>query len=110
MPYGGGGAVSGLGGAVGIDFQSVSETIATWRSRDDCTAPPTTIYAVGDATCVEFGGCAGGSEVVQCTIDGGGHTWPGGVPVPPLGKTSTSISATDTMIDFFIAHPMPDPL
>ena len=50
--------------------------------------------------------CAGGSEVVLCSIDGGGHTWPGGLPIP-LGKTSTSISATDTMIDFFLAHPMP---
>jgi len=44
---------------------------------------------------------------VLCTIDQGGHTWPGGLPIPALGKTSADISATDTMVDFFEAHPMP---
>ena len=106
VPYDGGSAASGLGGSA-IVFASVAETIATWRTRDDCTAPPSTIYSTGDATCLEYGGCAGGAVVDQCTIAGGGHTWPGGVPVPFLGATSTSISATNTMIDFFVAHPMP---
>jgi polyhydroxybutyrate depolymerase len=108
VPYDGGAAASGLGGSL-VVFQSVAETISTWVARDSCSAPPATIYATGDATCVENGRCAGGSEVVLCTIAGGGHTWPGGVPIP-LGKTSTSISATDTMADFFLAHPMPQAL
>ena len=68
---------------------------------------PTQIYAVGDATCVAWSACAQGSEVVLCTIDGGGHTWPGGAPVPALGKTSTDLSATDAMLGFFEAHPLP---
>jgi polyhydroxybutyrate depolymerase len=96
--------MSGLGGTL-IVFQSVAQTDATWIKNDSCATPGTTIYAVGDATCVAWDRCAQRSELVQCTIDGGGHTWPGGVPIP-LGKTSTSISATDTMIDFFLAHPM----
>ena len=105
VPYDGGGAVSGLGGTV-VVFQSVAQTISTWLARDSCSTPGKTIYAVGDATCVDYDQCAPGGEVVMCTIAGGGHTWPGGVPIP-LGVTSPDISATDTMIDFFLAHPMP---
>jgi polyhydroxybutyrate depolymerase len=90
-----------------IDFRSVGQTLAMWRQKDGCLGGEQTIYAKGDATCVRWGGCAHGSEVVHCKIDGGGHTWPGGVPIPLAGKTSSDISATDTMIGFFEAHPMP---
>ncbi len=105
VPFSGGPPVTPL--LLGLTtFESVDNTIGTWRSKDGCVGTPTTIYATGDATCTSFGGCRGNAEVVQCTIEGGGHTWPGGVPIP-LGKTSSDISATDAMIDFFLAHPMP---
>jgi polyhydroxybutyrate depolymerase len=106
VPFAGGPPVTPLLSPLAT-FDSVDDTIATWRSKDSCVATPATIYSNGDATCTEFGGCRGGADIVQCVIDGGGHTWPGGVPIPPLGKTSTDISATNTMIDFFVAHPMP---
>jgi len=106
VPFSGGPPVTPL--LVGLaTFDSVDDTIATWRSKNSCVATPATIYSSGDATCTDFNGCRGDADVVQCVIDGGGHTWPGGVPIPPLGKTSTDISATNTMIDFFVAHPMP---
>jgi polyhydroxybutyrate depolymerase len=106
VPFAGGAPITPLLGAF-VQFDSVADTIALWRSLDSCLAAPALIYSTGDATCTDFGGCRGGAEVVQCVIDGGGHTWPGGLPIPPLGKTSTDISATDTMVDFFLAHPMP---
>lgn len=103
VPYG--------GGAPGIDplkhFRSVQETISIWRQKDACLSGPQTTYAHGDATCVRYTGCEGVADVTLCTIDGGGHAWPGGLAVPTLGKTSTDIRATETMVDFFLAHPMP---
>jgi polyhydroxybutyrate depolymerase len=87
-------------------FKSVQETMGFWRLRDACLDAPETTYMNGDATCVRWGGCSSAADITLCTIDGGGHTWPGGLPVP-LGKTSTDIDATKTMIDFFFAHPMP---
>jgi polyhydroxybutyrate depolymerase len=45
--------------------------------------------------------------VSLCTVTGGGHTWPGGLPVPSLGYTTSNISATDAMWDFFTKHPLP---
>jgi polyhydroxybutyrate depolymerase len=90
-----------------VDFRSVGDTLAAWKQKNACLGSPQTIYAKGDATCTRVDGCAQGADVVHCRIDGGGHTWPGGVPIPLAGKTSTDISATDTMIGFFEAHPMP---
>ena len=34
-------------------------------------------------------------------VEGGGHTWPGAVPVPELGHTTEDISASDLIWDLF---------
>jgi polyhydroxybutyrate depolymerase len=104
VPYDGGPAAKLL---PPIQFRSVAATLNFWRTTDACLGPGTVVYAQGDATCVDYTDCAGGAEVQLCTIDGGGHTWPGGLAVPNLGKTSADVDATARMIDFFAAHPMP---
>ena len=106
VPYDGGNPVLNIGVAGTLDFPSVADTVQTWRTIDGCAGASTTIYQNGDATCVSWAPCSQGSDVVLCTIDGGGHTWPGGVPIPFLGYTSSDISATETMVSFFYAHPM----
>lgn len=85
VPYGGGTA-SG--------FPSVAETIAHWASRNGCTDEAASTYDMGDSHCETFDECEGGSEVTLCTVDGGGHLWPGG-----LGSFST-IDATEHMWAF----------
>jgi polyhydroxybutyrate depolymerase len=44
--------------------------------------------------------------VVLYTIQGGGHSWPGGKPLPQwwVGPTSRSIDATSMMWTFFREH------
>jgi polyhydroxybutyrate depolymerase len=104
VPYDGGTPlVPQLG--VGLTFRSVPDTMEFWRQHNDCSTFGVTFYQNGDATCVRWPDCAGGVETVLCSIQDGGHTWPGGVPIP-AGNTSTDISATTTMLDFFEAHPM----
>jgi polyhydroxybutyrate depolymerase len=91
-------------GNAAMGFIPVLDTFHGWADRDGCTGTPAQTYAKGDATCQTYSQCAGGAEVTLCTIDGGGHTWPGGTPVPTLGLTSTDINATDAMWTFFSAH------
>jgi polyhydroxybutyrate depolymerase len=88
-------------------FPSVKQTMSGWASRSGCTVTPRETLKKGEVTCVTYDGCKGGAEVNLCTVTGGGHTWPGGLPVPSLGHTTTDIVATDAMWDFFVKHPLP---
>ena len=76
--------------------------------RPETSAPgsPQITFQSGDVACNSYVACAAGAVVTLCTVTGGGHTWPGGMPEPLLGVTTTSISATDAMWTFFQAHPL----
>jgi len=104
VPYEGGTPVVHELGA-GVVFRAVSETMEHWRVVNGCDATPTETLREGDVTCIEWQGCSASTRL--CTVDGGGHTWPGGMPIPFLGHTTDDVDATDAMIDFFDAHPMP---
>ncbi|HEY2748909.1 MAG TPA: PHB depolymerase family esterase [Polyangia bacterium] len=91
-----------------MGFISVADDFAGWAMRDGCTdAMPATTFTNGDSSCASYLNCAGGAQVTLCTVQNGGHTWPGGTPVPSLGYTTTDLSATDAMWSFFQAHPLP---
>jgi polyhydroxybutyrate depolymerase len=89
-------------------FIAVPDDFAGWAMRDNCTdAMPATTFTNGDSSCASYLHCDGGAQVTLCTVQNGGHTWPGGTPVPSLGYTTTDLSATDAMWSFFQAHPLP---
>jgi polyhydroxybutyrate depolymerase len=96
VPYGG----NGLG------YPSVADTMKHWATKNGCSTTPRETWKKEDVTCVTYDGCKSGSEVSLCTVQEGGHTWPGGPP-GGLGATTQAISATDAMWDFFVKHPMP---
>jgi len=95
------------GGDPALGFPSVQDTFTGWASRNSCPGAPVTTYSKGDTSCSSYDGCAGGVSVTLCTVQGSGHTWPGGLPVPSLGYTTTNISATDAMWAFFTQNPLP---
>lgn len=105
VPYYGGTPIIQQLGA-GLVFHSVAESMDRWRQINGCSTFEKQYFQNGDATCVEWPDCKGGAQTSLCTIAEGGHTWPGGIPIP-AGKTSADVSATNTMLDFFEAHPMP---
>jgi polyhydroxybutyrate depolymerase len=89
-----------------VGYSYVPASIDFWAMHNHSTTTQTT-FQHGDATCVTHGGCTAGADVVLCTIDQGGHQWPGGDELPFLGKRSNDLIATDAIWDFFVAHPMP---
>jgi polyhydroxybutyrate depolymerase len=93
-------------GSTSLNFPPVPDTYANWAIRDGCTQTPAETFRMMDSHCSTYSGCKGGSEVTLCTVDGGGHTWPGGTPIP-VGYTTTYLSATDAMWTFFQKHAMP---
>ncbi len=110
-----GGAVH-LGRSVRGQAASVADSIAMWVARDACGKTPAHALVPdldhddgSTATVDAYGGCEGGAAVTLYTIEGGGHTWPGGkqyLPALLVGTVNRDLQATDVMWTFFAAHPM----
>jgi polyhydroxybutyrate depolymerase len=101
VPYEGGHTFAAPGS---VSFPDVLEWTDRWARRNRCgdaveSAPAT------DVTRRAYTDCA--APVVLFTIHGGGHTWPGGMPLPEwfLGPTSRGVSATAEMWNFFQTLP-----
>ncbi len=92
-------------------FPSVLTWTADWARRNRCGPNPTESAVAADVTRLEYTNCADNAAVVLYTIRGGGHSWPGGKPLPEwmVGPTSRSIDATSQMWAFFCEHPLRRP-
>jgi polyhydroxybutyrate depolymerase len=104
VPYKG-----GVSWVVPRPFPSVSAWAAKWARRNGCQPIPIDSRIAPDVVRREYTHCADNAAVVLNTIEGGGHTWPGGGPLPEwgVGRTTHSIDATSMMWAFFRAHPLP---
>ena len=109
------------GGRVGGRFVGqgdsipVSQAALTWVRTDGCsptprisTLPHADSGSITTTTIRTFAGCRNGTAVQLYTVTGGGHAWPGGQPfLPPaiIGVTSRDFNASETIWQFFAAHP-----
>jgi len=94
-----------------IAFESVSTWKAYWARRNRCGPNPVESVVAADVTRIEYTDCAGDAAVVLYTVKGGGHSWPGGKPMPMavwlVGPTSRSIDASSLMWAFYRKHRLP---
>lgn len=98
VPYNGG--VSWIAPAF---FPNMPLWAAKWARRNRCAGTPVDSRVAADVTRREYTDCAGHAAVVLYTIEGGGHSWPGGQPMPEwfVGRTSSTVDATSLMWHFF---------
>ena len=89
-------------------FPSTPGWAERWARRNRCGADPVESKVAADVTRRTYTNCADDAAVVLYTVHGGGHTWPGGKPLPEwfVGRTSRSIDATSLMWAFFREHPL----
>jgi len=90
-------------------FRDIPTWTANWGKRNRCNPKPVDSAVAMDITRRTYTNCADDASVVLYTIEGGGHTWPGGGPMPEwfAGHTSNSIDASSQMWTFFRAHRLP---
>ncbi len=94
-------------GIVAYDgIPQVPAMMQAWAARNGCSAVSETTFDAGDMHCETWPGCDAGVEVSLCTIDGGGHCWPGNAACP-FGHSSTQLHASDEIADMFDEQPMP---
>jgi polyhydroxybutyrate depolymerase len=96
-----GGAVHCCGGTV---LPAPSDSMAKWAAHDHCSAAFTDTRLGSQVRKRTWKGCTPPDAPVFYIIDGGGHTWPGSIPVARLGMTTQQIHASDVIWKFFEAH------
>jgi polyhydroxybutyrate depolymerase len=98
VPYAGGDYAH-----AGMPFPNIPEFVAGYAQGNGCHPTPTTLIETGNVTGIRYAACDQGADVVFYSIADGGHTWPGGSPLPEwiAGKTSQEIDATQLMWEFF---------
>ena len=92
-----------------LPFPAIPDWIAEYARRGGCTGDPKPLPGNGEASGIQYSNDSGNMDVVFYTIQGGGHSWPGGGSLPKIivGHTSQDIDATRTIWDFFQKHPLP---
>jgi polyhydroxybutyrate depolymerase len=105
-PYDGG--KSGQSWILSMSFPSIPRVTAEWARRNQCAPTPVESRVAPDVTRREYTTCLSNAPVVLYTIEGGGHTWPGGdstyLPEWFVGTTTQSIDASSVMWSFFREH------
>jgi len=97
-----------------VDFRNprvdrpVSEAVAFWVKHNRCGASPVREKR-GTVVVERYRDCTAGTAVTLYTLQGEGHTWPGGTKWAFWAdEPSREISATDVIWEFFKAHPKRD--
>jgi polyhydroxybutyrate depolymerase len=75
--------------------------------RNKCVGNPIDSRIAPSIRRLAYTNCAENAEVVLYTVDGGGHTWPGGKHWAEwiAGRTTDDINASRTMWEFYVQHP-----
>ena len=89
-------------------FLGAEDWTAAWAEGNGCDPTPETIPPQGDVRGTRYTGCEQDATVVLYTIDGGGHAWPAGMPIPFVGRTTYDINATEELWEFFQAYSLDD--
>jgi polyhydroxybutyrate depolymerase len=92
--------------ATGTTLGAAPTAMAGWAGHDHCDAKFVDTRVGSEVRRRTWSGCDGSSSVVFYIIDGGGHTWPGSIPLARYGLTTQQVDASDTIWAFFAAHPL----
>jgi polyhydroxybutyrate depolymerase len=84
-------------------FPDIATFASQWAEWNGCDPTPVGLPVQGDVSGVHYANRHGKAEVDFYTINGGGHGWPGGKPIPKILaiRTTQDIDATRVMWDFF---------
>lgn len=89
-----------------VPYQGVRDWVASWARRNQCSGDPIDARIAASVHRLEYTNCAENADVILYTVDGGGHSFPGGKPLPEwiAGRTTHEIDATILLWKFFVQH------
>jgi len=88
-------------------FADVQAWTARLAQRNKCSGSTVESRIATHVRRLAYADCSENADVVLYTLDGGGHTWPGGKHLAEwiAGPTIDDINATKVMWEFFAEHP-----
>ena len=88
-------------------FPNIRDWTARVARRNQCKGHPSDTRITASVQRLDYTNCAENADVILYTVEGGGHTWPGGKPLPEsmVGRTTRDINATREMWTIFVQHP-----
>ena len=89
-------------------FANIPAWTARVAQRNHCQGSASETRTSASVRQVAYTTCAENADVILYTIEGGGHTWPGGKPFAAwvTGRTNNEINASRIMWEFFTQHPL----
>lgn len=91
----------------GPGFPPVEDMMDDWAARNGCASVPNVSLEQGDARCETWVGCDDDVEVTLCTVEGGGHCWPGN-PSCPFGSSTTDVRANGVIAQMLQTQSLQD--
>jgi polyhydroxybutyrate depolymerase len=114
VPFDGGSGPAWLtpAGETPATFPSAAEEVALFAALNDCSSNTESVFSQSDTECVRQLDCTDNAAVMLCTVDGGGHAWPGGADPGLLlslimGPQSQTLATSQVMWDFLKEHHLP---
>jgi polyhydroxybutyrate depolymerase len=80
--------------------------IRLWLQHDQCPGSAANSAPAAQVAQASWSSCAGGTAVVNDTVTGGGHTWPGATVTSGQGPQNHTLNAAQAIAAFFAAHPL----
>ena len=77
----------------------IRDRFSLWAKKNQCKGDPIVTFKEDNVSCESYQSCAEGAEIKFCTIDRGGHCWPG--RPCRLGASST-INGSEMIVDFLL--------
>ncbi len=99
-----------------VPYANGALSMEAWADNNGCSNETTVVYQKGDVTCRAYEDCEEDASAIFCTIDGGGHNWPGSYDlyaIDPVnywwaGYTTQDVDASLKIWKFFAEHSFPD--
>lgn len=95
---------------------SIPDVVNFWVAQNGCEQEPDTTFLTdidttdaSTASRLVYGACNDSVEVHFYIIEGGGHSWPGAIPIPGLNPTNQDFSASQVIWEFFSQYTHPNP-
>jgi polyhydroxybutyrate depolymerase len=89
-------------------FPNIRDWTVRVAIRNQCEGDPTDTRISPSVSRLAYTNCENNADVILYTVESGGHTWPGGKALPEwiVGQTTSEISASGLMWEFFVQHPL----